>query len=57
MKVYCYLCHLYLGEIRDAKLKKEISYLCKDCVSIIKLKFTNTQTPSNVSDLFGGIFK
>lgn len=30
-KLFCESCRKYLGEIRDAKLHKDIKYLCKSC--------------------------
>ena len=31
MNIYCNGCKRYLGEIRDGKLMKGISYLCSKC--------------------------
>jgi hypothetical protein len=31
-QIYCIKCKKYLGEIRDAKLHKEINYICKKCL-------------------------
>ena len=31
MKIYCHKCKKYLGEIRDATIRKGIVYLCRDC--------------------------
>ena len=31
MKVYCTHCGKYLGEIRDATLRKNIYYICEYC--------------------------
>ena len=33
--IKCSLCGAYLGEIRDAKLAKEMAFLCKKCNSKI----------------------
>lgn len=30
-KLHCNNCHKYLGEIRDATLRKGIVYTCEDC--------------------------
>jgi len=30
-KIKCQSCGLHLGEIRDAKLRKDIVHLCEDC--------------------------
>jgi RNase P subunit RPR2 len=31
MKIHCQKCKTYLGEIRDATLRKGIVYLCRKC--------------------------
>jgi len=31
MKIYCYICKKYMGEIRDATLRKGTKYLCPEC--------------------------
>ena len=57
MKIYCLVCKLYVGDIKDAKLRKGISYLCKDCTEIFNLKMGKTkkeETPDFLSDLLKG---
>ena len=34
MKIHCKNCGLFLGEIRDANLRKKISHICFDCTEI-----------------------
>jgi len=44
-KIYCQKCKKYLGEIRDAKLRKDIAFLCKDCETqrmALELRFSKT---------------
>jgi predicted SprT family Zn-dependent metalloprotease len=36
MKIYCAKCRKYLGEIRDAKLRKGTAYLCAECERDLK---------------------
>jgi len=31
MKIYCKHCGKYLGEIRDATLRKGVVFICKEC--------------------------
>ena len=58
--VYCEGCNLYLGEIRDAKLRKGIVYLCKNCETkriASDLARQTKKKDSIVDDVFGDIFK
>lgn len=32
-KIHCHRCNLYLGEIRDATLRKDIGYVCWYCLN------------------------
>jgi hypothetical protein len=32
-KIYCYTCKEFLGEIRDATLRKDIKYQCGKCAT------------------------
>lgn len=36
MKIRCEKCNLNLGEIRDATLRKNISYFCNSCTEKLK---------------------
>lgn len=36
-KIICKECNKYLGEIRDAKLRKGISFLCKECTEYFEI--------------------
>ncbi|MEA1980838.1 MAG: hypothetical protein U9N54_07690 [candidate division Zixibacteria bacterium] len=63
-KIYCSACQLYLGEIKLAKLRKNISYLCEQCESdrYANFKTSKTNKPSKTNgntldDFFGGVFK
>ena len=55
MKIYCNGCGVYLGEIRDAKLRKNIVHLCKDCFSTYRLKMTpkTNDVPDFLKDILG----
>ena len=60
--IYCKGCNIYLGEIRDAKLKKGIVYLCSDCdtkrVASDMVNKPNNNSYDNIfGDIFGGGFK
>ncbi|MFH1978876.1 MAG: hypothetical protein ABII97_00600 [Patescibacteria group bacterium] len=52
-KIHCCECSKFVGIIRDASLRKEIKYVCKECRNRwISLKsFVDLQ---KVRDLFGG---
>lgn len=70
-KIYCAGCNTYLGIIRDAKLRKNIKFLCKNCetrrMALEMQKMGQRVEPpinnprkaesSSVTDLFGGVFK
>lgn len=57
-KIYCAGCATYLGIIRDAKLRKDIKFLCKNCeTKRISLEMQRKTGASDMGDLFGGIFK
>ena len=45
--IKCSICGAYLGEIRDAKLAKEIAFLCKKCNNIIHKGSSNTDEDLN----------
>jgi len=34
LNVYCYKCTRYVGTIRNAKLMKNLSYICPKCLEI-----------------------
>ncbi len=56
--IYCKGCNTYLGEIRDAKLKKGIVYLCSNCdTKRIASDLGKKEKPIDYMDLFGDIFK
>lgn len=57
-KIFCSECKTYLGEIRDAKLKKDMAHLCAKCESARRLMKTAMGTKDNpLKDLFGDLFK
>jgi len=31
MKIYCYVCKKYMGEIRDGTIRKGTKYVCIEC--------------------------
>ena len=57
MKIYCKGCKIYLGEIRDAKLRKHTVFLCDKCE--IKRYASDlaekTKKKNPLEDLFRGI--
>jgi len=65
MKIYCTSCNMYLGEIKEAYLRKEIFYLCKYCeekwrtaVNLAEATRRGKPYDSNpFPDIFGDIFK
>lgn len=60
MKIYCIKCNLYLGNIRDAKLRKDIKYLCEKCNiqrEALELKYNNQKESNSFDQYFRDIFK
>lgn len=53
-KLYCVGCGKYLGIIRDAKLRKNITHLCESCDRIFQL--LKASKKSDYSDIFKDIF-
>ena len=51
-EINCYKCQAYLGEIRDAKLRKDILFVCGKCVRP-KLNKENDETVDMLKGLFG----
>jgi hypothetical protein len=52
--IFCSLCKKYLGEIRDAKLRKGIAFLCDECET--KRIASGMRKKIDIDDFFGGIF-
>ena len=51
-EINCYKCQAYLGEIRNAKLRKDILFVCGKCVRP-KLNKENDETVDMLKGLFG----
>ncbi len=58
-KIYCKPCRKYLGEIRDATLRKEIVFLCSNCETkrLASGLANKTGNKNPIGGVFGGIFK
>lgn len=59
IQVKCKKCSVFLGEIRDAKLHKDIIYLCKNCNTqreALELRYRNKDTEGSFGGMFGDIF-
>ena len=60
-KISCSCCSKYLGEIRDARLRKGIYHLCGDCEIKRKAAYRHmralgqTVKSNQISDLFKGL--
>ena len=59
MKIYCVGCDKYMGEIRDASLRKVIHYLCDKCntkriASDMGKNNKKDDYSDYLKDLFGG---
>lgn len=52
--IHCYKCQTYLGDIRDAKLKKDMYHVCGKCVRLEQYARKNT---GHGYDFLKGIFK
>jgi len=64
-KIHCVRCNLYLGVIRDAKLRKTMVHLCDDCntsYKAVEIAYRHKQDRDAVGnngmfgDVFGDIF-
>lgn len=55
-KIHCSRCKKYVGEIRDAKLIKDLSHTCKSCQQdLVALELAyKYQQDKKGEDLFGG---
>jgi RNase P subunit RPR2 len=67
-KIYCKKCGEYLGEIRDATLRKRITFICGDCQKYKKYKNSEAygypscpsydkETMDSFNQIFGEILK
>ena len=59
MKIYCENCKKYCGEIRDATLRKNISFVCDTCFNtlfISKPKDYNINQSNDILNVFDDIF-
>ncbi len=55
--IHCVDCGTYLGEIRDAKLKKNISHICSSCTNIRKQHRTPDSQDTDFMSMFSEILK
>jgi hypothetical protein len=62
--IYCISCNLYLGEIKEATLRKNIYYLCNNCKEkwkaandMAELSRKGKGAPDFINDLFGSFKK
>jgi glutaredoxin-related protein len=55
--IHCVDCGTYLGEIRDAKLKKNISHICSSCTNMRKHHKTPDLQDTNFMSMFDEILK
>lgn len=55
-KINCIKCNAHLGEIRDAKLRTDIVYMCLKCATP-KPRQPNVSIPDGFEKFFGGMFK
>ena len=53
-RVYCFHCHKYMGEIRDASLRKGLQVACLGCVTAINA-MTRASKYNNGKDGFEGV--
>jgi protein-arginine kinase activator protein McsA len=53
--IHCYKCSKYLGVIRDAKLHKDMYYICGSCARPkSKRSEEYNEVPDFLKDIFGG---
>jgi len=61
-KILCKSCMKYLGEIHEAKLRKNIVFLCEQCEvqrKALELRYKNNSHDDymdSIKDIFGGVF-
>jgi predicted SprT family Zn-dependent metalloprotease len=55
MIIRCQECDCYLGEIRDATLKKNMSYLCSECNGTLSYSDStnNDEALNQLKNIFG----
>jgi len=54
-KIHCKPCGTHLGIIRDAKLHKDITYLCSKCeTKRLASDWANKTKPNRYGDIFKG---
>ena len=57
-KIYCAGCDTYLGIIRDAKLRKDVKFLCENCeIKRVALEMQRKTAGSGMDEIFGALFK
>ncbi len=52
MKIYCKKCGKYLGEIRDATLRKHIVYFCSHCYTA-KQETYSSKSVDDLAEMLG----
>ncbi len=60
-QIFCFNCRTYLGEIRDARLRKDINHACADCADrILRLKAAtrlHNATKAHTGKAYGDVLK
>lgn len=52
-KIYCEQCDAYLGEVRDATLRKDALYICASCL----IRLRPAPRKPDTSEDFGNVFE
>jgi hypothetical protein len=56
-QIHCYKCGGFLGEIRDAKLKKDMYHVCGKCVRTERTNNMAKNYENPAENFFKGVFK
>jgi len=58
-EIRCFRCTTYLGEVRDAKLKKGMNHICGDCTTALQaleMSHRMDDGKSTYGNIFGDVF-
>ena len=53
-KISCTYCNKFLGQIRDAKLRKNIYHMCSECRQVVSKTTPTAGSTEGFDRIFGG---